>query len=55
MGVYTMKMPAFNTLAISYCGEESTKNIYGYDRIWGILANKSAARRRIIEKAKMGL
>lgn len=25
MGVYTMEMPTFNTLATFYCGEESTK------------------------------
>lgn len=28
MGVYTMEMPTFNTLATSCCSEESTK-IYG--------------------------
>ncbi len=31
------------------------KNICGYERIWSILANKSAAGRRIIEKTKMGI
>lgn len=25
MSVYTMEMPTFNTLATSYCSEESTK------------------------------
>ena len=25
MGVYIMEMPTFNTLATSYCSEESTK------------------------------
>ena len=52
MGVYTMEMPTFNTLATSCCSEESTK-IYGYERIWSILTNKRASRRRIIEKTKM--
>ena len=54
MGVYTMEMPTFNTLATSCCSEESTK-IYGYERIWSILTNTRASRRRIIEKTKMGI
>ena len=54
MGVYTMEMPTFNTLATSCRSEESTK-IYGYERIWSILTNKRASRRRIIEKTKMGI
>ena len=54
MGGKKNEIPSFNTLATSCWSEESTK-ICGYERIWSILTNKRASRRRIIEKTKMGI